>query len=116
MSPPLLHPLLVSPIRVSSGMTADRRPRDVSKIRTSPMLLASTTYPFPAHRPWSAGSMSIPKGLVISEALSTAFNPFTPVAPPEEKLMLSQPARKGSQLTVGGLTAAAAAALYGRRE
>ena len=31
--------------------------------------------------------------------------PFTPVAPPANELMLSQPARSGSQLTDGRVTA-----------
>src|SRR5208282_2151651 len=113
MSPPLLHPLLVSPIMVSRGMTADARSKAVLKTRISPMLLASTTYPFPAHRPWSAGSMSNPETLVLCVALSTAFRPFTPVAPPEDKLMLSHPGPNGWQLTVGGATATS---LCGRRE
>src|SRR5208282_1725405 len=112
MSPPLLHPLLVSPIRVSKGMTADARCKSVLKTRISPRLLASTTYPFPAQRPWSAGSMS-PTRLVGSPPLSTAFKPFTPVAPPEDELMLSHPGPNGWQLTVGGVTAAS---LCGRRE
>ena len=42
MSPPLLQPLLVSPMRVSSGMTCESRWSLVLKIRISPMLLAST--------------------------------------------------------------------------
>ena len=75
------------------------------------MLLVSTTDPLPAHRPWSGGSMS-PRGLVGSEALSTALRPFTPVAPPDDVLMLSQPAPSGWHLTVGitGVGAAAASA------
>jgi hypothetical protein len=44
--------------------------------------------------------------LVLCEALSTAFKPFTPVAPPEEELMLSQPGPRGAQLTAGIVTAA----------
>ncbi len=36
-----------------------------------------------------------------SEALSTAFRPFTPVAPPAEVLMLLQPGPSGTQLTDG---------------
>src|SRR5450755_1313590 len=64
------------------------------------MLFVSTTEPLPAHRPWSGGSMS-PRGFVASEALSTAFRPFTPVALPAEVLMLSQPAPSGWHLTVG---------------
>src|SRR5450755_4361296 len=49
--------------------------------------------------------------LVGSEALSTAFSPFTPVAPPAEVLMLSQPAPSGWHRTAGiiGVGAAAAA-------
>jgi hypothetical protein len=39
--------------------------------------------------------------LVVFVALSTALMPFTPVAPPADELMLSQPARSGWQLTVG---------------
>ena len=50
-SPPLLKPRLVSPMRVSSEMTADFRSRDLLKTRISPMLLVSTTDPLPAHRP-----------------------------------------------------------------
>ena len=64
------------------------------------MLLVSTTYPLPAHRPWSAGSMS-PSGLVDSVPLSTAFRPFTPTEPPADVLMGSQPGPSGWQLTVG---------------
>src|SRR5947209_12561927 len=50
--------------------------------------------------------------LVGSEALSTAFSPFTPVAPPADVLMLSHPAPSGWHRTVGmiGVGAAAAAA------
>ena len=40
--------------------------------------------------------------LVLSVPLSTAFRPFTPVAPPEDVLMVSQPGPSGWQLTVGG--------------
>ena len=58
------------------------------------MLLISTTDPLPAHRPWSGGSTSL-KVLVVCVALSTAFRPFTAVAPPAEVLMLSQPGRSG---------------------
>src|SRR6202051_1555409 len=98
MSPPLLHPMLVSPIMMSRGMTDDFRCKAVLKTRPSPRLLASTTYPLPAHRPWSAGSMSLP----VQMPLSTAFKPFTPLAPPEDELMRSQPGPLGWQLTVGG--------------
>ena len=42
-----------------------------------------------------------PMKLVGSEALSTAFSPFTPVAPPADVLMLSQPGPSGWQLTDG---------------
>src|ERR1022692_766845 len=101
MSPPLLQPAfpwLARPMMVSREMTDDFRCKAVLKIRTTPMLLVSTTYPLPAHRPWSAGSMSSPNVL----PLSTAFRPFTPVAPPEDKEIASQPGRTGWQLTVGG--------------
>ncbi len=37
-------------------------------------------------------------------ALSTAFRPFTPTAPPDEELMVSQPGPCGEQLTVGIVT------------
>src|SRR5690349_15523080 len=47
--------------------------------------------------------------LVGSEALSTAFRPLTPVAPPAELLMLSQPAPIGSQRTAGMIGVGAAA-------
>src|SRR5579863_4733175 len=85
-------------MRVSRGIGDDNRCRRWLKTRISPMLLVSTTYPLPAHRPWSAGSMS-PSGLVGSEALSTAFRPLTPTAPPADVLMESQPGP--GQLTVG---------------
>ena len=75
------------------------------------MLLVSTTNPFPAHRPWSAGSMSRPDVLVGSVALSTAFRPFTPTEPPSDMLMRSQPGPSGSQLTVGAGTTGSAPAL-----
>ena len=101
MSPPLLQPLLVSPIRVSSGMTVEIRLSRVLKIRISPRLLSSTTYPLPEHRPWSAGSMS-PFGLVLSVPLSTALRPLTPFAPSGLRLILSHPDPGGSQLTDGG--------------
>ena len=51
-----------------------------------------------------------PMKLVLSEALSTAFSPFTPVAPPEDALMLSQPATCESQLTDGSADPAVVAA------
>lgn len=70
------------------------------------MLLASTTDPLPAQRPWSAGSMSVPSTLVLCEVLSTAFRPFTPVAPPEDELIWSQPGPNGWQLTAGGVGSA----------
>src|SRR6516162_3045406 len=103
MSPPLLHPLLVSPMMVSRGMTADLRCNFVSKTRISPMLLDSTTNPLLAQRPWSGGSMSPTDTLVGCVALSTAFKPFTPVAPPENELIMSQPGPNGWQLTLGGV-------------
>ena len=61
--------------------------------------------------------MSPTATLVGSEALSTAFSPLTPVAPPADVLMLSQPAPSGSHLTAGmiGVGAAAGAAARGRR-
>ena len=40
-------------------------------------------------------------GLVVSDALSTAFRPFTLVAPPADVLMRSQPRPSGWQLTDG---------------
>src|SRR5271163_3304453 len=46
--------------------------------------------------------MSKCKTLVLCWALSTASKPFTPTAPPENRLMVSQPGPIGSQLTVGG--------------
>ena len=95
MSPPLLQPLPVSPIRVSSGMTEEIRLSRVLKIRTSPRLLSSTTYPLPAHRPWSAGSMS-PFGLVLCVPLSTALRPLAPWEPPARRLILSHPEPGGS--------------------
>jgi len=51
-----------------------------------------------------------PRGFVASEALSTAFSPFTPMAPPAAVLMVSQPAPTGSHLTVGIIGAEAAGA------
>jgi hypothetical protein len=59
--------------------------------------------------------MSNPMVLVLCAALSTAFKPFTPVAPPELELIKSQPRPNGWQLTVGGLTAAAAFGSIGGR-
>ena len=48
------------------------------------------------------GRLDVPDGtLVASEALSTAFRPLTPVAPPADVLMLSQPAPSGWHRTVG---------------
>src|ERR1017187_5966251 len=96
-------------MRVSSGMADDRRCRRWLNTMISPMLLVSTAYPLPAHRPWSAGSMS-PSGLVGIVPLSTAFRPFTPTEPPADMLMRSQPGPSGWQLTVGaGVTGSAAA-------
>src|SRR5450756_2720762 len=43
-----------------------------------------------------------PFGLVLSVPESTALMPFTPLAPAGERLILSQPAPSGAQLTVGG--------------
>ena len=85
---------------VSNEIGADRRCKAVLKTRISPMLLVSTTDPLPAHRPWSGGSTSL-KTLVVCSALSTAFRPFTPVAPPAAVLMRSQPGPSGWQLTDG---------------
>src|ERR1700734_1928391 len=102
MSPPLLQPLTVSPIRVSSGMTEEIRLSRVLKIRISPMLLSPTTYPLPAHRPWSAGSMSCPSTLVLCVPLSTALSPLTPFAPSGLRLIRSHPAPSGAQFTDGG--------------
>jgi hypothetical protein len=48
---------------------------------------------------------------VLLSALSTASNPFTPVAPPADVLMLSQPEPSGSQRTDGIIGIGAAAAL-----
>lgn len=45
------------------------------------------------------------KMLVVCVALSTALMPFTLVEPPANELMLSQPGRSGTQLTVGMMTA-----------
>src|SRR5580658_2307540 len=47
--------------------------------------------------------MSPTATLVLSVPLSTAFKPFTPMAPPEDELMVSQPGPNGSQLTGGGV-------------
>ena len=44
--------------------------------------------------------------LVLSVPLSTAFRPFTPLAPPADVLIGSQPAPSGWQLTVGGVGSA----------
>src|SRR5260370_25860141 len=99
-SPPLLQCRCVSPITRSSEMTGDTRFSALLKIRISPLLLVSTTDPFPAHRPWSGGSTSL-KLFAVCVALSTALMPLTPVAPPANGLMVSQPARSGWQLTVG---------------
>src|SRR5487761_667241 len=85
---------------VSSEIGEDARCRAVLKTRISPMLLVSTTRPLPAHRPWSGGSTSL-NSLAVWVALSTAFRPFTPVAPPADVLMLSQPGPRGTQLTDG---------------
>ena len=65
------------------------------------MLLSSTTYPLPAHSPWSAGSMS-PLGLVVSVPLSTALMPLTPYGAAAPRLILSHPDPSGWQLTDGG--------------
>src|SRR5262249_39425664 len=99
-SPPLLQCRFPRPITRSSAMTGEVRFRALLKIRISPMLLVSTTDPFPAHRPWSGGSTSL-NMLAVCVALSTALMPLTPVAPPANGLMLSQPGRSGWQLTVG---------------
>src|SRR6516162_11937435 len=104
-SPPLLQCRLVSPMSVSRGMTGDTRFKALLKIRISPMLLVSTTFPLPAHMPWSGGSTSPTARLVFNVALSTALMPFTLTEPPANGLMLSQPGRNGTQLTVGILTA-----------
>src|SRR5215471_20303253 len=49
--------------------------------------------------------MSRPSGLTLvgSVPLSTAFRPFTPLAPPADMLMGSQPGPSGWQLTEGGV-------------
>src|SRR6202035_4706013 len=99
-SPPLLQCRFPSPITVSREMTGDVRFRALLKISISPMLLVSITDPLPPHSPWSGGSASL-NLLVLCVALSTALMPFTPVAPPANELMLSQPGRSGWQLTVG---------------
>src|SRR5215472_2156340 len=101
-SPPLLQCRCVSPMSVSREITGDTRFKALLKIRISPMLLVSTTFPLPAHRPWSGGSMSPTREVVVfNVALSTALMPFTLVEPPANGLMLSQPGRNGTQLTVG---------------
>src|SRR5215469_9080962 len=102
-------------MRVSSGIGDDKRCRRWLKTMTSPMLLPSTTNPLPAHRAWSAGSMS-PSGLVGSVPLSTAFRPFTPTEPPSDVLTGSQPGPSGSQLTVGAGTGGSAPPLTLARE
>ena len=67
------------------------------------MLLVSTTYLLLAQSPWSAGSMSGGTStFVLSVPLSTAFRPFTLVAPPADLLMRLQPGPSGWQLTAGG--------------
>ena len=50
-SPPLLHPRLLRPIKVSYEIGAERRWSAVLKTMISPMLLVSTTSPLPAHSP-----------------------------------------------------------------
>src|ERR1035438_6569600 len=85
---------------VSSEIGEDARCKAVLKTRISPMLLVSTTRPLPAQRPWSGGSTSL-NSLEVFSALSTAFRPFTPVAPPADVLMRSQPGPRGRQLTDG---------------
>src|SRR5579884_2507019 len=60
--------------------------------------------------------MSPTATLVGSDALSTAFNPLTPVAPPADVLMLSQPAPMGWQRTAGMIGVGAAAAAAARFE
>src|SRR5689334_22427001 len=102
-SPPLLQFRFPSPITRSSEMTGETRFRALLKISISPMLLVSITDPFPAHNPWSGGSTSL-NLLVVCVALSTALMPFTPTAPPANGLILSQPGRSGTQLTVGIVT------------
>jgi hypothetical protein len=53
-----------------------------------------------------------PLGFVFNDPLSTALSPLTPVAPPAEVLMLSQPAPSGWHLMLGitGVGVAAGAA------
>ena len=41
-----------------------------------------------------------PTGFVLSEALSTAFSPLTPVAPPADVLMRRSPSPSGWHLIV----------------
>src|SRR5579863_7915811 len=104
MSPPLLQPRAGRPMMVSRGITKDCLCNAVLKIRISPTLSDSTTYPLPAQILWSGGSISsngLP-ALNNSNPLSTAFNPFTPMAPPEDELMVSQPGPAGWQLRLGG--------------
>src|SRR5580704_17251083 len=52
-----------------------------------------------------------PLGFVFNDPLSTAFSPFTPIAPPADVLMLSQPAPSGWHRTVGMIGAGAASAV-----
>src|ERR1700722_3781303 len=85
---------------VSNEIGEDARCKAVLKTRISPMLLVSSTRPLPAHRPWSGGSTSL-NMLAVWLALSTALQPLTPVAPPAEVLMRSQPGPRGTQLTDG---------------
>ena len=59
--------------------------------------------------------MSPTATLVGSEALSTALSPLTPVAPPADALMLSQPAPIGWHRTAGMMGVGAAAAMAARR-
>ena len=78
------------------------------------MLLLSTTYPLPAHNPWSAGSMSPRVVFVDSVALSTASSPFTPAAPPADALIESQPGPiVVEQVTAGGVGSTALRARAG---
>jgi hypothetical protein len=59
-----------------------------------------------------------PLGLVFNPPLSTAFSPLTPVAPPADVLIVSQPAPSGWHLIVGitgvGATAGAAGGALAR--
>ena len=52
---------------------------------------------------------------MVSEPLSTAFSPFTPVAPPADVLMLSHPAPSGWHRTVGMIGVGAASAVAAAR-